>query len=415
MEIIKPDAETLPILKQGMEDISLMNQEVQVLNYVLNMCLSHCRFESGHVIQKIVGDTWIFDDAKSFHLPFDIAGHISSVDFTSNHKLQEYLAGEFNIQVTKVVPFKTGNAIFAALLLLEDKNEQQAGTSPGDCLSIIALYASSVISSIKSKEEIKKISTYYNELIVKKEMTEKLASLGTIAAGLAHEIKNPLVSIKTLIQLLPEKFDDPEFRNNFTNIAIDEVERISNIVSDLLEFAKTSESKFEPLDMESFLGYIISMLSYQFSRRKITVKKRFAEHFPLIHADRAQLKQVVLNLLINGMEAMQEGGEIVVETMRGEDIIDGEKVILKITDTGTGIQEKDKERLFEPFFTTKDSGTGLGLSICKRIVEHHQGKIHIESVYNKGTSVTIVLPSNFPASPQIPLITSDDIMTPENH
>lgn len=354
METIKPAAEILSILKQGMKDISLMNEEVQVLNYVMNMCKSHFGFPSG-------------DENPILSPPVEKGGEVG---FEAEH-------------------YHT------------------------TCISIIAQYAASVISNIKSKEEIKKISTYYNELIVKKEMTEKLASLGTIAAGLAHEIKNPLVSIKTLIQLLPEKFDDPEFRDHFTNIAIDEVERISNIVSDLLEFAKTSESKFEPLDMESFLEYIISMLSYQFSRRKITVKKRFAEHFPLIHADRTQLKQVVLNLLINGMEAMQEGGEIVVETLRGEDIIDGEKVILKITDTGTGIQEEDKEHLFEPFFTTKDSGTGLGLSICKRIVEHHQGKIHIESVYNKGTSVTIVLPAKFPASPQIPLITSDDTMHTE--
>ncbi|MBI5193590.1 MAG: hypothetical protein HZA08_09150 [Nitrospirae bacterium] len=439
METIKTTADILSLLKQGIEEISCLNEDTQVLSYVLNLCLSHCRFESGHVIRKIVGDTWVFDDSKSCHLPFDICGYISEEDFTINRELQEYFANEFNIRVTKVVPFKTDNTIIAALLL-KDADEKphphlnplpegeeislpdtelgrvrvgmgslsSEDTSHKDCLSIIVNYASSRISIIKSKEEIKKISAYYNEILVKKEMAEKLASLGTIAAGLAHELKNPLVSIKTLVQLLPEKFDDPEFRNHFTNIAIDEVERISNIVSDLLEFAKSSEPKFDPLDMESFVDYMISMLSYQFAKKNITVKKRFVEHFPLIHADRSQLKQVALNIFINAMEAMPEGGEIVVETMRGEDIIDGEKVILKITDTGAGIQEEDKQHLFEPFFTTKDSGTGLGLSICKRIVEQHQGKIHIESVYNKGTSVTIAFPAKFPTAPQIPLITSGE-------
>lgn len=295
-----------------------------------------------------------------------------------------------------------------ALKVSEGKDKPESEESHKAFLSLISQYASSIIGNIKLKEEIKRVNSYYSELILQKEMAEKLASLGTIAAGLAHEIKNPLVSIKTLVQLLPEKFDDPEFRNHFTNIAINEVERISNIVSDLLEFAKSSEPKFTPLDIRIFIGYIISMLSYQFVKKKITVKKRLPEHFPLISADVAQLKQVVLNIFINSMEAMPDGGEILVEAFKGEDIIDGEKVVLKITDTGTGIPDEYKTHLFEPFFTTKESGTGLGLSICKRILEKHQGKIHIESVCNKGTTVTMVFPASFSSSPQIPLITQDD-------
>lgn len=294
------------------------------------------------------------------------------------------------------------------LKVSEGINKSESEESHQTFQSLISLYASSIIGNIKLKEEIKRINSYYSELILQKEMAEKLASLGTIAAGLAHEIKNPLVSIKTLIQLLPEKFDDPEFRNHFTNIAIDEVERISNIVSDLLEFSKSSEPKFAPLEIRIFMGHIISMLSYQFIKKKITVKKRLADHLPLIYADLAQLKQVVLNILINSMDAMPEGGEIVIEVTKGEDIIDGEKVVLKITDTGTGIPDEYKTHLFEPFFTTKESGTGLGLSICKRILEKHQGKIHIESVCNKGTTITIIFPVSFPYSPQIPLITSGE-------
>ncbi|MDD5435063.1 MAG: ATP-binding protein [Nitrospira sp.] len=325
MAITKQTKDILSILKHGIEEMSSMNEELQVVNYVLKMA--------------------------------------------------------------------------------EGKNKAESDESHRTCMSLLSQYASSVIGNIKLKEEIKRVTSYYNELILQKEMAEKLASLGTIAAGLAHEIKNPLVSIKTLIQLLPEKFDDPEFRDHFTNIAINEVERISNIVSDLLEFAKSSEPRFAPLDIGSFIDYIISMLSYQFANKKISVKKRLSENFSLISADGSQLKQLLLNLLINSMDAMPEGGEIVIEAMRGENIIDGEKVVLKITDTGSGIPEVDKEHLFEPFFTTKDSGTGLGLSICKSIMEKHQGKIHIESVYNKGTTVTLVFPVRFPSSPQIPLIT----------
>lgn len=328
MAITKQTEDILSILKQGIEEMSSMNEEVQVVNYVLKMS--------------------------------------------------------------------------------EGKNKPESEESHKALLSLISQYASSIIGNIKLKEEIKRVSSYYNELILQKEMAEKLASLGTIAAGLAHEIKNPLVSIKTLIQLLPEKFDDPEFRDHFTNIAINEVERISNIVSDLLEFAKSSEPRFAPLDIRSFIDYIISVLSYQFVKKNISVKKRLSENFPLLSADGSQLKQLLLNILINSMDAMPEGGEIVIEAMRGENIIDGEKVVLKITDTGSGIPEEDKEHLFEPFFTTKDSGTGLGLSICKSIMEKHQGKIHIESIKQKGTTVTLVFPVRFPSSPQIPQITSNE-------
>ena len=408
MEIIKQSEETLSILQQGIQDLSSMNEEVQVLNYIMTLCLSHCNFQSGYIMRKIVGDTWLLNEQESIHLPMDIVTRIAAEDFSAAKKLQGYFAEEFNIAVNKIASFKVENVLVAALLLFEDENRQESGEPHRACLSLISQYASSKIGHIKLKEEIRRINTYYNELIVKKEMAEKLASLGTIAAGLAHEIKNPLVSIKTLIQLLPEKFDDPEFRDHFTNIAINEVERISNIVSDLLEFARSSEPQFTSLSIGSFIDYIISMLSYQFAKKKITIKKRVSEHLPLISADGSQLKQVLLNIIINSMDAMPDGGEIVIEAMRGEDIIDGEKVVLKITDTGSGIPDGDREHLFEPFFTTKDSGTGLGLSICKSIMEKHQGKIHIESVNNKGTAVTMVFPAKSPSSPQTPLIALDE-------
>jgi len=228
-------------------------------------------------------------------------------------------------------------------------------------------------------------------LIIKTEIAERLASLGTIAAGLAHEIKNPLVSIKTLAELLPERFEDPEFRTYFTNIAITEIDRIECIVSDLLDFAKSSEPRFEPLDLNRFLDSIILMLSSQLTKRRIIVLKRLPEDLPIIYADHSQIKQVLLNLFINSMEAMPDGGEITVEVIRDDGVPDDEKVIIRIKDTGYGIKDDDKIHLFKPFFTTKGSGTGLGLSICKRIIEKHNGEIEIESDYNNGTAVSFKL------------------------
>jgi len=239
---------------------------------------------------------------------------------------------------------------------------------------------------------MKEMRVHYEDIIVQKETAEKLASLGTIAAGLAHEIKNPLVSIKTLAQLLPERFDDPEFRNHFANIAINEVDRIGSIVSDLLDFAKSSEPKIESFDMARVIGDTLLMLFPQLTPKGIIVKKRFAEGLPLIRGDHSQLKQVLLNLLINSMEAMPHGGKITVDVFKDEDVIHGNRLIVRVMDTGTGVREEDKIHLFEPFFTTKGGGTGLGLSICRKITEKHNGEITIESVHNQGTTVTLTLP-----------------------
>jgi len=134
------------------------------------------------------------------------------------------------------------------------------------------------------------------------------------------------------------------------------------------------------------------MLFPQLTPKGIIVKKRFAEGLPLIRGDHFQLKQVLLNLLINSMEAMPHGGKITVDVFKDEDVIHGNRLIVRVMDTGTGVREEDKIHLFEPFFTTKGGGTGLGLSICRKITEKHNGEITIESVHNQGTTVTLTLP-----------------------
>lgn len=268
------------------------------------------------------------------------------------------------------------------------------GSAPRTYSSLLSQYVSILLSNIRLREEMRRMRGHYEDIILQKETAEKLASLGTVAAGLAHEIKNPLVSIKTLAQLLPERFDDPEFRDHFTAIAISEVDRIGGIVSDLLDFAKSSEPKFEPLDVSKIMKEITVLLSSRLTKSGIVVRKNLAGQLPMINGDRSQLKQVFLNIFLNSIEAMPHGGEIMVDVTTGEYNDGAEKAVIKIIDTGSGIQEENMIHLFEPFFTTKGSGTGLGLSICKRIVEKHKGEISVESVYNKGTTVTLVLPES---------------------
>jgi signal transduction histidine kinase len=219
-----------------------------------------------------------------------------------------------------------------------------------------------------------------------------LASLGTLTAGLAHEIRNPLVAIKTLTQLLPDRLDDEEFRDQFLKIASGEVDRISLLVNELLNFARPSDPKLEPENMNTILDGMILLVSTETKKKQITVFKSYASELPLIQIDPEQIKQVFLNILLNAISATSENGQIIVKT-RSFTKPGGEPYIqIEFTDTGCGIPEEHLEDIFNPFFTTKTSGSGLGLSISNQIVQDYSGYIDVESQLGKGSSFFINLP-----------------------
>ena len=392
MEIYNGSATPLlTILREGIEELSGMGTGAEVLRHALKLTLSLSGGYAGYVVRKTEEDVWEIDGVKTLYIPKTLLEELSQKSglYKIGDELYRFLLEELQVKIQRVMPIQ-GSGVLAGLLLVVDQND---GQDEGEvCLLLLAQYLSILLANIQIREEMKEMRVHYEDILVQKETAEKLASLGTIAAGLAHEIKNPLVSIKTLAQLLPERFDDPEFRNHFANIAINEVDRIGSIVSDLLDFAKSSEPKIESFDMARVIGDTLLMLFPQLTPKGIIVKKRFAEGLPLIRGDHFQLKQVLLNLLINSMEAMPHGGKITVDVFKDEDVIHGNRLIVRVMDTGTGVREEDKIHLFEPFFTTKGGGTGLGLSICRKITEKHNGEITIESVHNQGTTVTLTLP-----------------------
>lgn len=392
MELSKSPTDLLATLRQGIDELSCLDTDDEVLQHALKLSLSLLGDATGYVMRRVVGDTWELDGNKSIQIsPERIEKLFHEEGRADRDELYRYISGELQDRISRILPIKVEGVLMAALLF-GGKGDKEGDMRQETSLSLISRYASILLSNIQLKEAIRAMRGHYEEILVKKETAEKLASLGTVAAGLAHEIKNPLVSIKTLAQLLPERFDDPEFRDHFATIAINEVDRIGHIVSDLLDFAKSTEPKVEPIEMGRFIGDILGMLSSQFTKKGISVKKILNDPLAVIYADHSQIKQVLLNLFINSMEAMPHGGEIIVEVATDKGSAEGERVILKMTDTGSGIREEDRACLFEPFFTTKGTGTGLGLSICKRIIERHQGEISIESEYNKGTTVTLIFP-----------------------
>ncbi len=217
--------------------------------------------------------------------------------------------------------------------------------------------------------------------------TEKLKAVATLAAGMAHEIKNPLASLKTFVDYLPSKGNDPVFQRKFQRLATQEVGKIDRIVHRLLDFAKPHPPRLYPVHVSQVIDETLELLSNECLRRHIIVERSYDVH-DTIQADSQQLRQVFLNLLLNSVEAMDGcGGTLLIETK-----IEGERVKVIIEDSGPGIPQANLERLFEPFFTTKPSGTGLGLSITHSIIREHNGSITIESVYGRGARCVLFFP-----------------------
>jgi len=222
---------------------------------------------------------------------------------------------------------------------------------------------------------------------------EKLAAMGRLAASIAHEINNPLQAIHNCLHLNLKKPLNEEKKTSYLGMAQEEVDRLITIVQRMLEFYRPSREGMAPTDVHTIIENVLALSSKRLQHGKITVTKKLAPDLPVISAVSDQLKQVFLNLVINAIEAMPEGGELYVETRLNEDR-DGLSVT--VADTGVGLSEEEQEKIFEPFFTTKATGTGLGLSVSYGIIERHGGRIEVQSQSGQGATFTIHLPLNSP-------------------
>jgi nitrogen-specific signal transduction histidine kinase len=209
-----------------------------------------------------------------------------------------------------------------------------------------------------------------------KRRIERLASIGAFISGIAHEIKNPLVAIKTLAELLPERYADEEFRDTFAEITLHEVDRIDTLLQRLRSLSTESTSPLYPVSISAPLEETLSLLSGEFARRKIRITCQYQPFLPPVMGDHDQLKQVFVNLCLNSIEAMGDGGILTISIRSDSGHEEwASALIIEISDTGTGIPAEHLSNIFEPFFTLKDRGTGLGLAICQGIIDCHRGSI----------------------------------------
>lgn len=218
--------------------------------------------------------------------------------------------------------------------------------------------------------------------------TEKYKTLSTLATGIAHEVKNPLTAIRTFTEYLPQKLDDKEFLKKFSRIVGQEVSRIDDMVHDLLEYGKPAPLSLKKTFIHKLITDTLEILSSQFLTQKISVVRRLAPGTQLLTIDPVQIKQALLNIFLNAIEAMPKGGTLTITTS----VSRTSYFIIEVEDTGCGIPREDLSLIFDPYFSRKDHGTGLGLSITQSLIENHKGIIQIRSKVGLGTTVRIDLP-----------------------
>jgi len=217
--------------------------------------------------------------------------------------------------------------------------------------------------------------------------SEKLASLGRLAAGIAHEVNNPLQAIRNCLELAIEDIDARrEVDRELLTVAEQDVERIRRIVSQLLDFSRQGSGDLRPLDMGNVVRSVLHLIDRQFERSNIKLITDIGSTAP-VQMNEDQFKQVILNLLLNAQEAMPDGGTLFVSVGQHDD-----EVYVSLADTGIGIPEKDMAKIFDPFFSTKVDGTGLGLAVSYGLIEGYGGRIEVKSREQHGSTFTIVLP-----------------------
>jgi len=214
-----------------------------------------------------------------------------------------------------------------------------------------------------------------------------LSSIGSLAAGVAHEIRNPLSSIKGFAVYFKERLSGNKEDEQTADVMIAETERLNRVISQLIEFAKPLDLKKEKVKFVELVQHAIKLIDADAQKNKISVRIDAAVEMPVVEVDPDKIKQVLLNIFLNALAALKESGKLTIELSPGKD-----NLTVIISDDGAGIEKADLPRIYDPYFTSKPAGTGLGLAVVQKIMEAHGGRINVESIAGKGTKVFLYFP-----------------------
>ena len=293
------------------------------------------------------------------------------------------------LEVQLCAPLMSRSHVTGMVLLGSDREHHFAARQDAELLRALTEQASLAFQNATLYHE-------QQERLERLHRADRLAAIGQLAAGVAHEVRNPLTSIRSTIQYLGRSFGDGDPKQELAQELLEEVDRINSTISELLNLTRASELVPSEVDLVELMEQTVRLIDIQARKQSVEIKLDYSPRKLLVHADGSQLKQVFLNLILNALQAMPKGGRIAL-TATLERLLSGAReepfVHVRVTDNGPGIPAERLERVFDPFFTTKQEGTGLGLLICQNIVERHKGELEMRSVEGEGTEVSIFLPA----------------------
>jgi len=305
------------------------------------------------------------------------------------------------------IPLEGGGRVNGFIALGPKGNRDAFFAEDLDLLETLANEVSVALENARLYEELKR-----SQDIIRR--ADRLSALGTLAAGIAHEIRNPLVAIQTFFQLAPDRLQDEEFFTSFLSMTANEVKRISDLISELLSFARSPTRTLAPLCVNETAERVVTLLEPEARKHRLRLIRNLSPSVPEVLADGDQIKQVLINLILNAIQATQAGGTVAVST-RCAYSGDTKSAQLEINDTGTGMAKDQLDHIFDPFFTTKDKGTGLGLAIVHQIVREHGGSINVNSSVGQGTTFVITIPSSHKPSATEDANISGPDTSPDRH
>jgi signal transduction histidine kinase len=234
-------------------------------------------------------------------------------------------------------------------------------------------------------DDVSEVKALTDQLI----RADRLAAMGELTAGVAHEVRNPLGIIRASVQLVEDSHGDAVRVKEATLVIKQEIDRLDRVIKALLDFGRPSAPTLRPTNVEDVVTDVVMFTRRFAGQARVEIETEYAAGLPLVSADADQLKQVMVNLVSNAVQAMEgTGGAIKVRVWDDDGL-----VFLSIADTGPGIPPEDLERVFDPFYSTRDDGTGLGLTIVHRIIDQHGGRVDVESERGVGTTFTVALPA----------------------
>ncbi|MDY7035321.1 MAG: ATP-binding protein [Thermodesulfobacteriota bacterium] len=420
IELSKKIKQVLAIQETGKAILSVLELD-QLLTVIMTLLSNVCKInravimlvnEADHRLEYIYGvgfNEKVPDGIKNYKIPLNRVSNILAR--VANTGQPEYIPEvktsnlrKKNIMLTYskpasayVVPLITRSKVIG---VIATDAVDEIGV-PKETRETLEIFAPQIAIAIENARLYSKLQERMEELKRSQALlsrAEKLSFLGNLAARLAHEIKNPMTAIGTFIQMLPQKFDDEEFRKEFYQIAMEETTRVNNLITGLLDLVKTKEPHFEFNNLHSLIDKMILLVSPQSNAKKIEVVRQFDPDIPQFHMDSEKMKQVILNLLTNAIEFTPDGGRIEIVTQNCTDKGKANNFRIEIKDNGIGISDSMIDKIFDPYFTTKHqshmhNGTGLGLFIAHQNMHDHGGTIEVKSKVNEGTTFILYLPS----------------------